>query len=289
MEKKLIILFEVLCIIGFVVYYCIVELIPEYREKYGSSDTFLNSNRYVNMVEIVIDDDMDFSLAWDSKNTVFHLFFLHKNAICLYNQDIENHSFDESLSLIFPILIQKGYLKENSTFRVIRYGNEGYEQFLNSLHHSFEQYFLPQTFEETESTLEQKGMELGLSVLDPNNILQSLDYYSHEFTKESVKEEKDSETVSLNEETAKKLCNRVYQKLENFMYEHQIVNLERGNTRLIISLIPADDKGLYMPTAKSWYQVKDGKIDAYIELQDGVHTYGYCYQKSIDSVRKGEC
>jgi len=53
MEKKIIFILEILLIIGASIYYIIAEVLPEYREKFGSSDTFLKTDDYKNMIEFI--------------------------------------------------------------------------------------------------------------------------------------------------------------------------------------------------------------------------------------------
>ena len=54
-------------------------------------------------------------------------------------------------------------------------------------------------------------------------------------------------------------------------------------------MIPADDSETYYPTDNSWYNVKEGKIYAYIELQNKTELYGYCYNGTIDKNYEGKC
>ena len=106
MEKKIIILLEILFVLGALGYYTVRELIPEYRESQGSSDAFLKVNEYQTMMEIEVDQSIRFALVLNSDEILIHLFFFHPNCECLYNQNLEGKSLKEGIQQLIPILIQ---------------------------------------------------------------------------------------------------------------------------------------------------------------------------------------
>ena len=70
MEKKIRIIFEILFVMGFAIYYTITIIVPEYKEKYGSSDKFLLTGHIINLFEINIDNGAHFSLAYNKKEQI---------------------------------------------------------------------------------------------------------------------------------------------------------------------------------------------------------------------------
>ena len=70
MRNKAVILLEVIIVIIMFAWYISTTLIPELKQKFGSSDTFINSNLYNNMVELNI-DDTNFILVLNSREKIF--------------------------------------------------------------------------------------------------------------------------------------------------------------------------------------------------------------------------
>ena len=75
MNKKIVAFLEISIIILAMAYYIIKIMIPEYKENTGSSDRFINSSQVVNLVEVRIDKQTDFMLAYNAKGRIIHLFF----------------------------------------------------------------------------------------------------------------------------------------------------------------------------------------------------------------------
>lgn len=179
MEKKLKIIFEILFVVGAIFYYYQRIFIPEYRAKMGSSDYFVRSEDYSNMVEISIDNHSDFVFVWNDEEVIYHMFFLSKDSSCLYNKNIEGKSFEEAISLSILLLDENHYLNSESLIKIIRYGNKSYSKFLESLTTSLHQYGIDNIVEE-EETLENKCKELGLGENSKKTMLLAIDLYSKE-------------------------------------------------------------------------------------------------------------
>ena len=179
MEKKIVIVFEVLVIVVAVFYYYIKIFIPEYREKVGSSDSLIKAESYNNMVEISIDNNIDFSLVWDENGKIYHMFFFSKSASCLYSKGIEGNSFEEAISLTIQLLVENDYLKTNSSVKIIRYGNDGYKSFVQIFNSKLNTLGVFNV-EEYENTLQGKSKQLGLGEDREKNILLAMDIYSKE-------------------------------------------------------------------------------------------------------------
>ena len=70
MNNKTKFLIELIIVIGLFVWYTYKELIPELKKEYGSSDTFLNTNSYQNMIELNIDNKVDFAIIINTDKKV---------------------------------------------------------------------------------------------------------------------------------------------------------------------------------------------------------------------------
>lgn len=282
MEKKLRILFEVGFVLVLVGYYIIKVMLPEYRERYGSSDTFLRTKNYHNMYEMKIDQSVHFALVLNDKKQIYHIFFFNKDAKVLYNRGIENHSIEDALHKTISLLVEREYLKEDSIITLIRFGEGNYSEFLTSLYSNLEEYHIEKNVIEKQHSLEQLAQELHVEGNSNTEILRNLDYYSKE-TIGFLTDEVEKEDMN-NLEYSKS----VYQKLMNYIEEKNLSSFEKEKPPFPIQMIPADQEGIY-PTGNSWYSYQDGKLNAYIEFSKDNERYGYCFQGSIDSYKKGEC
>jgi hypothetical protein len=289
MQKKIVIIFEILFILVAFTYYTIKVIVPEFKEKYGSSDVLINTNKYKNLIEINVDNKVNFSYALSEDKEIYHIFFLDNNSTILYNQDIENTSISEGVSKTIKLLIENDYLKNTSIIKVTRYGDTYYSNFKNNFLKILKKYSLNTDIIEEDSTLEKLSEKLELDSNKDSSILYNLDLYSKEFTRSINNVNKSSEDVVLSNDNSRSLSDNIYKKIEEYKNTNNISNLDKDNTLLVINLIPADNSGKYYPTDNSWYYIKDNKIYAYIELTSNNKTYSYCYNGSIDLVKKGEC
>lgn len=290
MNKKILVLCEILFILGASIFYIIKEVVPELKEEFGSSDVLIKTDYYKNMVEFKIDNATNFGLVINEDKEIYHLMFFDKNSVCLYNQNIENSSVDKGLISIVKLLIENDYLKSDSIIKLTKYDNYYYDEFKKTLFAVFKKYNLNIKLIENNSSLKQKSEDLRLDSKKSNEeILRDMDYYSKEFPREySNKSIKKAELV-INGENSKSFTNNVYKTIEDYVSKKGITVLERNNTELVISMIPADSEEKYYPSGNSWYYVNGGKVYAYIEIIDNNKKYGYCYKGSIDLNVKGEC
>ena len=285
MKNKIVVLLEILLIGGALLYYTIFVMIPDYKKSLGSSDRFVKSRLYQNMVEIEIDGKTDFALLFNQEEEIYHMFFFDNSSVFLYNKNIENQSIENGLERIFPILIENQLLHEKSSVVIYRDQDTYYDVFKNNWDQLLLKYSITtETFEKVKK-IEDKARELDISTESLSSMLLEMDFYSKEIVKDSDLEE----IVLLNDETSKEFSNHVYHKIEDMVFKKQIKNQNRDEVDINISLVPADSKMQYYPTSNSWYYVLDGKVYAMIEFTDGVKKYTYCYQGSIDSRTEGEC
>jgi len=276
-DKVIRIIIEVVIVIVLLGWYTYKEVIPELKEKYGSSDKIINSNLYKNMIELNI-DNTNFILVINKKNSIYHIFFLDKTSLVLHNKNIENTSIDNGLNKTIELLISNDLLNNSSSITLTRYNDESYNEFLSSFKKVLEKYNLTNEIVEKTNTIENKCLELGIN----NDYLVNLDMYSKSISGIG------NNNIVINKDT-KELSNNVYKKIEEYIFNNNIDNLDKNNTELVITLIPSDKTLNYYPTSNSWYYVKDKKIYAYIEFQIDNKTSGYCYNGSIDLISEGEC
>ena len=293
-NNKLLFIIEIALVLGGLIFFTIKEAIPEYKSNYGSSDRFINTSTYKNLIEINIDNKTNFGLIINNKNKISNIFFFDKNSICLYNQNIENKELDKSLDEIITLLIKNNHLKDTSNIDIIRYNNTNYKEFIDKFTFSISKYKLNTKVNELTNSLDNKRDELELLGTTDDEILQNLDYYSKQLIsniKNNISKygEKEEASILLTNSNSRTLTDNVYKKIENYIDKNNINNLERDNDVLIITMISADSNNKYYPTSNSWYYVNNKKVYAYIELSENSNYYGYCYNGSIDDIKEGAC
>lgn len=292
LNKKTLFILELLLIVIGLLYFTIKDAIPAYKSNFGSSDKFINTSKYKNLIEVRVDNRINFGLIINDNNKIYDILFFDKSSICLYNQNIENKDLEKSLDKIITILIENNYLKANSIIDIIRYNDEDYREFISEVTALNSKYKINPIVNELEKSLEVKGKELGLSGSTDNEILQSLDFYSKQLVsnfKNNISNNKKDSSLILTALNSRTLSDNVYKKIENYISVNNLNDLDKGNNLLIITSIPADSRGTYYPTSNSWYYTKNKKTYAFIELSDGSNYYRYCYNGTVDAVKEGTC
>ena len=284
MEKKIIVILEILIIGVAFLAYTFKEAIPEYKKSIGSSDKFINTDIYNKMYEFNIDNKINFSIIIDENNNIYHMFFFDKESACLANKNIENNKLEEGLKKIYIGLIEKDYLTNTSNINIIRYDNK--ENIIYDIVSNLNRFYnIKGNINISDSTIENKINELKLDSIE-ESYLKDLDLYSKEYirlTKNVVL----SKEESIN---TRKYSDNVYSKITNYMNMNGISNLNTNDTTLVINMIPGDEEHKYYPSINSWYYVKDKKVYAYIEfIINDNNVKGYCYEGSIDLVKEGVC
>ena len=293
-ENKLLLIIEIVLIIGGLLFFTIKEAVPEYKSNYGSSDKFISTNNYSNLIEISIDNKTNFGLVLNKEQRIYNIMFFDKTSICLYNQNIENKELSKSLDQIVTLLIENNYLKVNSNIIITKYNDKNYNEFIEKLANITTIYNLKLNINEKTSNLKDKAKELEIVGSNDEEILQNLDYYSKQLVsniKNNISKDNNDkeETIVLSKTNSRTLSDNVYKKIENYIIDNNISNLDKDNDKLLITLIPADTSNKYYPTSNSWYYIKDKKVYAYIELNEAGNYYRYCYKGSIDDIKEGAC
>lgn len=287
MEKKIIIALEILFVVIAIGYYTVKELIPDLKKQFGSSDKIVNPEKCNNIIEIRIDDNIDFMYLLDNEEKIYHIIFLSPQSLVLYNRNIENRNYDDVNKESIKLFIENNYLKTNSKISITRYNNKYYIKYKDSLFNILKYYNINTNFIENESNFIEMSKKLGIDTSTKSKMISELDYYSKELINNNSKS--NIKNIVLSKDTSIKLANNVYKKIEKYVEANDITNIDKNNTKLLINTIPADDRAIYYPSTNSWYYVKDKRIYAYIEFNDNNMKYGHCYKGSIDSVREGEC
>ena len=202
MEKKLIILVEIIFVIGAISYYTVKELIPDIKSKYGSSDKIVNPEKCTNIIEIKINDNIDYMYLLDKEEKIYHIIFLSPSSLVLYNKEIENNTYDVVNKKSIKQLIENNYLKTDSKISVTRYNNDSYIKYKDSLLGILSYYNINTNIEEYESNYVDISKKLGIDASTKSKMISELDYYS----KELINKYSDSDLMNpeLNKQTSKK-------------------------------------------------------------------------------------
>lgn len=291
-NKKLKILLEVIIMIGLIIYISINRIIPELKSQFGSSDKFISYTNYSNMFEININNNTDFILVLNKNYKIYHIIFLSDNISCLYNKNLENYEDNNKvINKVVELLIENDLLKSDYNIEVTKYNRVYYDKFMKYFTSSLKKYNVSSSIVEKENTIIDKANSLNLASTSEETALLKLDYYSKEIIskyKNDTNTSSSTNTIS-DEDTYKSYSNNIYKKIDEYVYSNKITNLDKNNTTLIISSIPADDNLEIYPTSNSWYYVSDGRVYAYIEFNNSDKIYNFCYNGSIDSVESGVC
>ena len=286
-ETKLKFIIEVLFVVIGLIILTITTTVPDIKKQFGGSGKIINTKNYKNMVELNIDDKIDFIMVLDN-DSIYHIFFLDNNSLYLYDKDIENNKINKSINIIVKILIENNLLKKTSQITLTKYNNYKYNEIKKELLNNLKKYSINNNIIETNSSMAKLKERYNLSSSKESQLLLELDLYSK--NKVINNKEKENNDIIVKEDiNPNKQANNVYKKIEKYIYENNISNLEKDKTILLIDQIPSDANGTIFPTKNSWYYVNDGKLYAYIELLINEKNYKYCYEGSIDIVKEGEC
>lgn len=265
--------------------------IPEFKNSLGSSDHFIDTNNYEDLVEIQINGTPNFGII-TNKNKIVHLFFFDNPATCLYNKEIETKTISKGMKIIIDQLIENNYLKQDDTLTITNYNNKSYSTVKSSLEKELVEQNITISLIEKNNTIIERAQELNITATEESKALKEIDLYSKNIIRHNKNTESKKTTTTskiLDETLAKTYANNVYLKIEENAKNQNITNQEKDSTNLPIHLIPGDPNMNYYPTTDSWYYISDSKIYAYIKFTSETDTYSFCYTGSIDNYKKGEC
>ena len=91
----------------------------------------------------------------------------------------------------------------------------------------------------------------------------------------------------MTEEESIAAANRVYEKLSTYAID--VENQETNATALPIEKVPANKDLTIYPSSESWYYIKNHKVYAYINFTGLTDDYEFCYNGSIEKMKRGKC
>ena len=97
----------------------------------------------------------------------------------------------------------------------------------------------------------------------------------------------DGITNRMTEEESIAAANRVYEKLSTYAID--VENQETNSTALPIEKVPANKDLTIYPSSESWYYIKNHKVYAYINFTGLTDDYEFCYNGSIEKMKRGKC
>jgi len=284
-EEKILNILTIVVIIVLLGYYIFTNSIPNYKKTFGSSDKLINTNNYVNLININVNNSINVGFILNNKKQIYHIYFYDDNSMIFYNKNIENNTLNKSMDIIITRLIEEDYLKEKSTITLTKYDNKYYNSFKDSLNTILNKYKVHINLKEKTSDLQTLGKELEIDNTDPDKILLEIDL----LLKSQVNTKEEAEEVEITEKDIKKYCNNIYMNIEKYMKDNNIKNEDKNNTKLNIRTISADTNSKIFPDKESYYYIKDSKVYAYIKITIDAKSKDYCYNGSIDEYKVGAC
>ena len=292
MNEKLQTRLTIIALIVIIIIGIFFKGIPELKKTLGSSDKFITSKNYDDMVEFDINNNLNFAVVIQSKK-INHILMFNEESVILYNQDIENNSISKSISMITNLLINSNNLTPTSQVTLTSYENKYYNEvkqsFINELKSN---NYNNITILEKQTTIEKKVKRLEIEYSKKDDLISKLDIYSKNIISSAKTNENSystTESKSISKEQAKEYANNVYKKLENYVINNNIGEQDKNDTSLPINLIPASSDNTIYPNLDSWYYIKNKQVFAYIAIDTKDQTYGWCYNGGIDNYKEGEC
>lgn len=292
MSEKLQSRLTIIAVIVIIIIGIFLKGIPELKKTLGSSDKFITSKNYDDMVEFDINNNLNFAVVIQSKK-INHILMFNEESVILYNQDIENNSISKSISMITNLLINSNNLTPTSQVTLTSYENKYYNEvkqsFINELKSN---NYNNITILEKQTTIEKKVKRLEIEYSKKDDLISKLDIYSKNIISSAKTNENSystTESKSISKEQAKEYANNVYKKLENYVINNNIGEQDKNDTSLPINLIPASSDNTIYPNLDSWYYIKNKQVFAYIAIDTKDQTYGWCYNGGIDNYKEGEC
>ena len=280
-------------ILVFILIICslIFKVIPEYKETQGSSDKFIATDKYTDIVEITINNKPNFALVVEDK-IISNILFFDQESICLYNKNIEGLTIKEGTKRIIEILIENDYLKQNYFLIIKNYKNISYNQVKNDLLKALSNLEVNVILQEETTSIKDKAISLDINKEDEESNLKEIELISKNIVRRCTNNVSLTHGISkenITEENSRNYTDTVYKKIEKYVRDNNIVNQSISEQTLEITKIPANPTGTIFPDETSWYYIENGKVYAYISIKIKNNNYNYCYQSSIDEYKKGQC
>ena len=294
MKEKTLTIIEIIIIFILMIGAIIFKFLPEYKASKGSSDTYINTENFQDLIEVRINDKPNFALVITDK-TISNILFFDSSSSCLYNKNIEAKDINSGVKEIIKLLIENNYLKQNSTITLTTYKSTKHLEIKNAFLTETTKLNLNILLQETKSTIEEKAESFNITGEDELELLKEIEMYSKNIIRRVINDVAQSEDynqqaqIDLDENLSHEYADNIYKKIENYSRKNNIINQEISNQTLQISLIPANKEGTIFPDDTSWYYIKESKVYLYISITQNNKNYSYCYQGSIDDYKKGIC
>ena len=263
MKEKHKIAIQVVLVFILIICSLIFKVIPEYKETQGSSDKYIDTEKYIDIVEITINNKPNFALVIENK-TISNVLFFDSEAMCLYNQNIEGSSIKEGTTKIVELLITNDYLKQNYFLILKNYKNVAYEQVKSDLLQALTDLEVNVILQEETSSVEQKAKSLDIEKETEESNLKEIELVSKNIVrkyKNNVSSNTNIIKEDVTEETSRTYTDTVYKKIEKYVRENNIVNQSQTEHTLEITKIPANTSGTIFPDDTSWYYVENGVVN----------------------------
>lgn len=291
MKEKHKTILQVILVFILIVCALIFKVIPEYQDAKGSSDSYIDTEKYTDIVEVKINNKPNFALVITNK-TISNILFFDQESLCLYNQDIEGLSIKDGTKQIIELLIENDYLKQNYFFIITSYKGTSYETVRNNFVSVLRDLSVNVTLQEENSSIKQKAKYLDITEEDETKALKEIELISKDYVRHynnNVSSTTAPKKENITDVTSRDYTDNVYKKIESYVRQNNIINQDVTTPSLEITKIPANSSGTIFPDETSWYYIKDGAVYAYISITTGNKNYSYCYQASIDVYKKGQC
>lgn len=281
-------------VIVFILIICalIFNVIPEYKASQGSSDKYIDTENYTDIVEVKVNNKPNFALII-TDNQISNILFFDKESLCLYNQNIEGLSIKDGTKKIIELLITNDYLKQDYFLILTKYKNKSYEETKQYLLTALQDLSVTVNVQEESSSIEQKAKENNITYKDEISSLKEIELLSKDIVRQHNNDVSYQSTINkpenITQDNSREYTDTVYKKIESYMRSNNITNQTIDNQTLEITKIPANSRGNVFPDSTSWYYIEDSKVYAYISITINNNNYSYCYQASIDVYKKGQC
>lgn len=281
-------------VIVFILIICalIFNVIPEYKASQGSSDKYIDTENYTDLVGVKVNNKPNFALII-TDNQISNILFFDKESLCLYNQNIEGLSIKDGTKKIIELLITNDYLKQDYFLILTKYKNKSYEETKQYLLTALQDLSVTVNVQEESSSIEQKAKENNITDKDEISSLKEIELLSKDIVRQHNNDVSYQSTINkpenITQDNSREYTDTVYKKIESYMRSNNITNQTIDNQTLEITKIPANSRGNVFPDSTSWYYIEDSKVYAYISITINNNNYSYCYQASIDVYKKGQC
>ena len=196
---KIIGIFSFLVILTAAIFLIIFKYYPEYKSSIGSSDNYVNTSSYKEIININIQSGPEFVLVTNEEDKISNILFINQESLCLYNKNIENQDLNDSIDGLIKILHNNNYLT-NEAITITSYNstNKLKNELINKIKKDYTSILI---IEDVKS----------LTVAEQKEFLQEKAAESRKNIK-NVKEEELIE-ISLSEDDAYTYANNICQKL----------------------------------------------------------------------------